>query len=95
MGEKQPGHYYSKLKKIYFLRNSQCSSATFFFSAWMLLPTKEPLKKQIFQVEAVLQERFNKKRKTKEYLVKYQYYPKKFNRWIPEKDFFSGPDTQK
>jgi len=95
MGEKQPGHYYSKLKKILFKKFPMLLCYIIFFSAWMLLPTKEPLKKQIFQVEAVLQERFNKKRKTKEYLVKYQYYPKKFNRWIPEKDFFSGPDTQK
>jgi len=52
----------------------------------MLLPTEKPSDNNLFEIEKIVTQRYNKKLKKKEYLVKWMYYPPKFNQWIPADD---------
>ena len=52
----------------------------------MLLPAEKPSDNNLFEIEKIVTQRYNKKIKKKEYLVKWMYYPPKFNQWILAED---------
>ena len=56
----------------------------------MLLPTEKPPDENYFQIEKIVQTRYNKKKKQEEYLVKYLHYPAKFNKWVSADDMQEG-----
>lgn len=54
-----------------------------------LLPTEKPdFKNNFFEIEKVLKEKTTRGKKF--YLVKFMYYPSKFNEYIPEENMLFG-----
>jgi len=67
----------------YLLKDEMNEDVDGWFYELELQPAKQ---QEFYHIEKVLQEKYNRKTKQKEYLVKWLGYPEKFNSWVQEAD---------